>query len=66
MSDEKRSDMKPDEGASSRHFTEDEPAENTEGHVIKGRPAKDDEPLGSETGTDGSEDSEGHAGKFRP
>ncbi len=46
MSDEQQGSMEPDEIASSRHFTEDEPAEDTEGHAAKYNPAKDDDQHG--------------------
>jgi len=61
MSDEQQGGMEPEAGAR-RGFTEDTPADDAEGHAIRWRPAKDDEELGSETGTKASddEDAEGH------
>jgi hypothetical protein len=67
MNDEQQGGMEPDEAASSRHFIggavpEPEPTDDTEGHAVRGRPAKDDEELGSETGTEASDgdDTEAH------
>ncbi len=63
MSDEQRSGMEPEATVRGRPFTEDEPAEDTEGHAVRGRPAIDDEQAGTETGTEASDDdddTEGH------
>ncbi len=62
MSDEQRGGIEPDELYKPGRATEDEPAEDAEGHAVRGRPAKDDEQAGSETGTETSDDddTEGH------
>ena len=63
MSDEQRSGMEPEEAVRGRPFTEEEPAEDTEGHAIRGKGGViDDEQAGTETGTGASDDddTEGH------
>ncbi len=67
MSDEQQGGMEPEGAVRGRPFTEDtppgpEPTDDTEGHAVRGRPAKDDQELGSETGAEASDDddTEGH------
>ena len=61
MSDEQQGGMEPEAAIKVGPFTEDtppgpEPADDTEGHGRYIKPAKDDEELGSETGTEASDD----------
>jgi hypothetical protein len=81
MSDEQQGGMEPEAAIKVRPFTEDtvpgpEPTDDTEGHAVRGRPAKDDEQADSETGTEAEgiirpgrygddADAEGHAVKPR-
>ena len=60
-SDEQQGSMGPDGLYKPGRLTVDVPPD-THGHAIKGRPAKDDEQAGSETGTEASDDddTEGH------
>ena len=66
MSDEQRGGMEPEALVRSGRFTDDtvpgpEPAEDTEGPAVRIPPAKEDEELGSETGTEASDDDDTEA-----
>ncbi len=61
MSDEQRGGIEPDELYKPGRATEDEPAEDAEGHAVRVPPAKDDEQAGSETGAEASDDDDTEA-----
>ena len=58
MSDEQQRAMEPE--AARKQFTEDQPADDTEGHGNRLK-AKDDEQAGSETGTEALDDDDTEA-----
>ncbi len=60
MSDEQQRAIEPEAGIRGT-FTEDEPAEDTEGHARSLPMAKDDDQAGSETGTEAPDDDDTEA-----